>query len=451
MKKVIVIGAGPAGLTAAYEILNRTDSCQVLILEEKNQVGGLAKTVAFQDYRMDLGGHRFLMANKKVLDWWNQFLPSGGGNYIKRMFHRKQKSKVYYKGNYISHPIRFNHKFRCQVGGFNTIKCMGGFVKSRLKQRKEHTLEDYYINRFGPTIYRIFIRDYMKKCWGESPEKFSCEQGAMQGEKQTPTEYFLYPKLGAGQMWQEVAEAIKDRGGVIEFGVSVDSLVLEGDELKKISYTKSNGRRIFEEADVIISTMPLNSLFANMTGSVPMPLRAIADGLKYRDCVIMGLCIKWPELSNGAVSMENFPECMIYVQDPNIKLARIQVYNNWSPYLVKKKNELWLGLEFFCKDGDNFWNLSEDECAKIAVSELKKIGFIESGREVICYHREYVPKAYPAYAGSYEKKGELLSFIDGIKNLYTIGRNGSHHCYKMDETVLNAMQTVDKIFAEHQK
>ncbi len=451
MKKVIVIGAGPAGLTAAYEILNRTDSCQVLVLEEKNQIGGLAKTVDFQDYRMDLGGHRFLMVNEKVLDWWNQFLPSRGVNYIKRMFQRKQKLKLYYKGNYVSHPILFDRRFRNQVGSFCTLKCICGLIKSKIKKRKEHTLEDYYMNRFGQTIYQTFLQDYMEKCWGESLRNLSCEQGTMHGENRVQTEYFLYPKLGAGQMWQEVAEKIKKRGGIIELGAMVDSLVLDNNMLKKISYIKSNGKRVFEEADVVISTMPLSSLFANMTGSVPISLRMIANGLKYRDCVIMGLCIKWPELSNGAVSIENFPECMIYVQDPKIKLARIQVYNNWSPYLVKKKNELWMGLEFFCKEGDNFWNLSEDECAKIAVSELKKIGFIESGREVVCYHREYVPKAYPAYAGSYEKKGELLSFVDGIKNLYTIGRNGSHYCYKMDETVLNAMQAVDKIFAEHQK
>ena len=235
---------------------------------------------------------------------------------------------------------------------------------------------------------------------------------------------------------QEVAEKIKKRGGIIELGAMVDSLVLDNNMLKKISYIKSNGKRVFEEADVVISTMPLSSLFANMTGSVPISLRMIANGLKYRDCVIMGLCIKWPELSNGAFSMENFPERMIYVQDPKIKLARIQVYNNWSPYLVKKKNELWLGLEFFCKEGDDFWNLSEDECAKIAVSELKKIGFIESGREVVCYHREYVPKAYPAYAGSYEKKGELLSFVDG-KTIKTMTSAQDHKRAGDGDTGLN--------------
>ena len=326
MKKVIVIGAGPAGLTAAYEILNRTDSCQVLVLEEKNQIGGLAKTVDFQDYRMDLGGHRFLMVNEKVLDWWNQFLPSRGVNYIKRMFQRKQKLKLYYKGNYVSHPILFDRKFRNQVGSFRTLKCICGLIKSKIKKRKEHTLEDYYMNRFGQTIYQTFLQDYMEKCWGESLRNLSCEQGTMHGENRVQTEYFLYPKLGAGQMWQEVAEKIKKRGGIIELGAMVDSLVLDNNMLKKISYIKSNGKRVFEEADVVISTMPLNTLFANMTGSVPISLRMIANGLKYRDCVIMGLCIKWPELSNGAFSMENIPERMIYVQDPKIKLARIQVY-----------------------------------------------------------------------------------------------------------------------------
>ena len=226
MKKVIVIGAGPAGLTAAYEILNRTDSCQVLVLEEKNQIGGLAKTVDFQDYRMDLGGHRFLMVNEKVLDWWNQFLPSRGVNYIKRMFQRKQKLKLYYKGNYVSHPILFDRKFINQVGSFHTLKCICGLIKSKIMKRKEHTLEDYYINRFGQTIYQTFLQDYMEKCWGESLRNLSCEQGTMHGENRVQTEYFLYPKLGAGQMWQEVAEKIKKRGGIIELGAMVDSLVL---------------------------------------------------------------------------------------------------------------------------------------------------------------------------------------------------------------------------------
>ncbi len=490
MKKVIIIGAGPAGLTAAYELL-KTKEYEVVILEATDRIGGISQTIVCGQNRMDIGGHRFFSKDKRVTDWWLRFLPiQSAPSKDDKAFERKKRfaengpdpetddrvmlirdrvSRIYYKNCFFDYPITLKWNTLKNMGMATTIKAGFSYLKSKIFKRKENSLEDFYINRFGKVLYSIFFEGYTEKLWGRHPRDISADWGAQRVKglsisavikdilqktlnikpKTTETsliESFMYPKFGPGQLWEAVADKITDNGGTILKNCKVEKIIQSDGKITAVEYCK-NGECFTLNGDIFLSTMPIKDLINGMDYA-PESIKKIALGLPYRDFMTVGLLVNKLKLQNKT-NIKTFgnivPDCWIYVQDTNVKLGRIQIFNNWSPYLVKDPiNTIWLGLEYFCKKGDKLWNMTDQEAKDFAVSELCKIGIIDSC-DVIDYHRELIEKAYPAYFDTYSKIDSVKNYLDSFENLFALGRNGQHRYNNMDHSMVTAFKAVECI------
>lgn len=496
-KKIYIIGAGPAGLTAGCELLKETDEYEVIILEEEAAVGGISKTVNCDGNRMDLGGHRFFSKSQEVMDWWKELLPvQGQPSYDDRILGRKSEveaggpdpekedkvflkrqriSRIYYNHRFFDYPVKMNFTTIKNLGFLTTMNAGFSYLKSVLYKRKEQSLEDFYINRFGKKLYSIFFEGYTEKLWGRHPREISPDWGAQRvkglsivavlmecirrlfpGKKRVVEtsliESYYYPKYGPGQLWETAAARFEEMGGVIKKGCRVTEVKTNGNKVTGISYDK-NGISINDEAYGIFSSMPLKDLLKGME-EAPESTKRIAEGLPYRDFVTVGILVKNLKLKNetGIKTLGGIiPDCWIYVQDKGVKMGRIQVFNNWSPYMVKKPQEtVWIGLEYFCSEGDKYWSMDEKHWKNLGVRELVKMGILDEGTEVLDYHCEKVKKAYPAYFDTYKDIRKVEQWIDGIDNLYCIGRNGQHRYNNMDHSMLTAMEAV-RILLSHSR
>lgn len=490
-KKVVIIGAGPAGLTAAYEFLKNSIEYDVTIIEECSQVGGISKTVNYKDNHMDLGGHRFFSKSKRVNDFWLGLMPlqkdnsfddtitgcqkslaKRGPNPEKEdrvMLSRNRVSRIYYRKKFFDYPVSLNFNTIKNMGFMNTIQSGVSYLKSLIIKKDETNLENFFINRFGKKLYTMFFKSYTEKIWGRSTSEIDASWGAQRvkgisikavlvdsfkrcfhienKKKETSLiEEFLYPKYGPGQMWDLVAEEIKKLGGKIILNSEVTKIDKKKNKIIALEY-KHNGLMKKLEGDIFISSMPIKDLIEGMN-DVPCEAKRIASGLPYRDFVTVGLLVKKLKLKNETkikVYNDSIPDCWLYIQDEGIKMGRIQIFNNWSPYMVKDaKNTIWLGLEYFCNESDEFWNMSEKECAEFAIEELIKMQII-SRDDVLDYHREKAKKAYPAYFDTYNEIETVIEFLNNIENLYCIGRNGQHRYNNMDHSMMCAFETVDTI------
>lgn len=484
-KTALIIGAGPAGLTAALELLRRSD-IKPIVLEALDDVGGISRTIEYKGNRMDIGGHRFFSKSDWVMNWWQGIMPRApdtqpdGTSRMPSGDHhllvRPRLSRILYLRRFFDYPISLSYRTMANLGFLRIVRIGLSYVWASCFPRKpERHLEDFFRNRFGDELYRTFFRDYTEKVWGIPCREISPAWGAQRikglsirqallhagrtvlcrqtrdiGQKSTETsliERFLYPKYGPGQMWQRVAEQIRQQGGEIHLGQRAVAIHLDGEAFRSVdTLTADNSRRRWD-GDYLVSTMAVRDLFSAMVPSPPPDIHAIADGLKYRDFITLGLLVrKLKPRGQSAPPLHLLPDTWIYIQEPDVNIGRLQLFNNWSPALVREPDSVWMGLEYFCQEGDALWNLDDKAFADMAISELTKLDLIDPA-DALDWHIVRVPKAYPAYFGSYGQFDRLRAFTDRITNLFLVGRNGMHRYNNQDHSMVAARLAVEAIVA----
>jgi len=497
-KMAVIAGAGPAGLTAGLELLRRSDITPI-VFEADHQVGGISKTVEYRGNRMDLGGHRFFSKSDWVMRWWQEILPVVAGesageslsiNYQGQsrdfvptteaaagadavMLVRQRLSRIFYRRRYFDYPLKLNVGTVRNMGLWETLRVGLSYGHSRLRHRQpEVTLEDFFINRFGDRLYRTFFKAYTEKVWGVSCREISSEWGAQRikglsvtkaitnaltahfrsdadtAQKRTETsliERFLYPKFGPGQMWEEVARQIASRGGAIHLGQRIVGIEHHGARVSAVHVRDERGAVRRVACDFLVSTLPVSELTAMLRPDDPH-VRRVAGELPYRDFMTVGLLVRRMKSNGtGRTSANGMPpDNWIYIQEPDVRIGRLQVFNNWSPALVADPETIWLGLEYFCDQGDDLWSMANGRFVDFAARELEKIGMIDR-RDVMDATVVRVPKAYPAYFGRYSEFGRIRAFLDQFANLYPVGRNGMHRYNNQDHSMLAANGAVDSI------
>ncbi len=495
-KKALVIGAGPAGLTAAYELITKGEDIEVIVFEESECFGGISKTVNYKGNRMDMGGHRFFSKIPEVNAWWDAMLPmQGAPSYddikLERnvtlekngpdpetedhvMLKRPRVSRIFFNQKFFDYPISLKLETFVNMGFINTVQVGFSYLFTVIHKRKENSLEDFYVNRFGKKLYSMFFENYTENLWGRHPSEIDPSWGAQRakglsivaiikdmfgkllpGKKNRKVETslieeFKYPKLGPGQLWEVTADKILEKGGKIYKNARVTKIHKNADNILTGVTYEMDGQEYTMEGDYIISSMPVKDLVAGMN-DVPADPARIAAGLPYRDYLTLGVLVPRLALKNKTKrkTIGNIiPDNWVYVHDRNVSMGRFQIYNNWSPYLVKDiENTVWVGLEYFVNEGDNYWNMSEEEFAKMAIKEMVAINLIESEDVVIDYHEEKVKKAYPAYFDTYAEIDTLVDYLKSIDNLYCVGRNGQHRYNNLDHSMCTSFETVKNILS----
>ena len=552
-KMAVIIGAGPAGLTAGLELLRRTEIVPV-ILEASGEIGGISRTIRYKGNRMDIGGHRFFSKSDRVMEWWVELMPPeltaqsefAAGAAMQNaeisyqgkrrvvtvpahlheepplrglgpllgdaddeetepqedsaadvaetvvvpepenpdlvMLIRPRRSRIYYLRKFFDYPITLTATTLKNLGVVRMARVGTSYAFSRVHQIKpEKSLEDFLINRFGRELYLTFFKSYTEKVWGTPCHEISAEWGAQRikglsltttvkhfvkkmfraaseggdlAQKGTDTsliERFMYPKFGPGQLWEHVAELVQQKGGEIHMGWKVERLnFAEGEPLRvtSIEAVRADGERRTFAGDYFFSTMPMRDLLRAMNTPIPANVLEVSDGLQYRDFITVGLLVdrlKVTEPDGGLLK-----DTWIYIQEPDVLLGRLQIFNNWSPYLVsdadQKAGKVWIGLEYFCYETDDLWKKSDEEMKKFAIAEVAKIGILNAA-DVSDAHVVRVPKTYPAYFGTYDRFEELKTFTNRIENLFLVGRNGMHKYNNQDHSMLTAMHVVDGLAA----
>jgi protoporphyrinogen oxidase len=504
----IVIGAGPAGLTAAYE-LQQAGRDRIRIIEADAQVGGLSKTVVHHGNRIDIGGHRFFSKSDWVMRWWldklpiaddsepatmrsadhrtflayqgmRRTLPLDGlarGRDEAGMLIRDRRSRILFGGKLFAYPLKIDVATAWKLGPIACALYAASYLRANLFPiRPEATLEDFFVNRFGRRLYRRFFKTYTEKVWGRSCSEISAAWGAQRvkglsisraiahalrqlfstqkvANETSLIEHFLYPRLGPGQMWETVAERIAAAGVPVRLSTRVTGLKLEDRRITAVETEDvASGSRRWDAAEHVVSTMPIRELVAAIRGDVPARIREIAGALEYRDFMTVGLLYRALARSEAhrVDGRAAVPDNWIYIQEPDVKVGRLQIFNNWSPYLVASNpdepDRVWVGLEFFCAEGDALWSASDDEMIELAKTEMKQIGMAMPDQCVDAVVLR-MPKAYPGYYGAYEHFDEVRTFLDGIENLWCIGRNGMHRYNNQDHSMLSAKRAVEAIVA----
>ena len=495
MKKALIIGGGPAGLTAAYELLRQSKDYEVIVFEESDKFGGISRLVEYKGNRMDMGGHRFFTKVPEVNRWWDEMLPRQGSpakddimlgrsvtlapggpdpEQIDRvMLRRDRVSRIFFNNKFFDYPISLKPETFANMGLGTTIIVGFSYIKSALFKRKENSLEDFYINRFGKMLYSMFFEHYTENLWGRHPSQIDPSWGAQRVKgvsimavlkdalgkmfhkknrkvETSLIEEFSYPKLGPGQLWDVTAEEILKKGGTIIKNAKVVGIHKNADGvLTGLTYLQ-DGKEIRVDGDVVVSSMPIKDLVAGMN-DVPADPARIAAGLPYRDYMTVGVLIKNLHLQNKTKkkTVGNIvPDNWVYVHDRNVTMGRFQIYNNWSPYLVKDlEHTVWVGLEYFCNEGDSLWSMKDDDFAKLGIEEMIKLHLIENKDEVLDYHVERVKKAYPAYFDTYNEMDTLREWLDTIPNLFCVGRNGQHRYNNIDHSMCTSFEAVKDILS----
>ena len=508
----IIIGAGPAGLTAAYELLDKTD-IKPIIYEMSDYIGGISRTINYKGNKIDIGGHRFFSKSKKIMDWWINILPIQGApsrddiavgrdvplsseskrrninsdrinsypapdpeKYDEVMLNRSRLSRIFFLRKFFNYPISLNYNTFSNLGLIRTCKIGLSYANTSFQKIKpEKSLEDFFINRFGVELYQTFFKDYTEKVWGVACSQIKADWGAQRikglsitktityainkrlsreayiSQKNVETSLigqFMYPKYGPGQLWEEVAKLITKNGGEIHYKnriIGIDSNINKIVAVKVRNESTCELNRI--EGDYFLSTMPVKDFINSFESDKPSNVSEVAQGLMYRDFITVGLLLNKLKIKNETklkTINDLVPDNWIYLQERDVKIGRLQIFNNWSPYLVKDESKVWLGLEYFCNEGDEMWNMSEENFKEFAIEELEKIDIINSD-EVIDSVVIKVKKTYPAYFGTYDHFDTIKNFTDSFENLFLIGRNGMHRYNNMDHSMLTAMTAVENI------
>jgi protoporphyrinogen oxidase len=508
--KAIIAGAGPAGLTAAWELRHRTD-VETEVYEATDAIGGIAQTVNYKNNRIDIGGHRFFTKSERVLDWWLNIIPVQGApasdgqdrelqvSYPQTatvveagakaqeipsphpqkedrvMLQRRRISRIFFRRSFFDYPLSLKPKLALQLGPINSVQIGVSYLKSRFFPIKDETfLENFFINRFGKRLYKTFFKEYTEKVWGVGCHEIRADWGAQRikglslkgaliqaakdmimteeekanRKRETSlTNHFFYPKYGPGQMWEEVTRQVKNADGSVIMKHKVVGVQMEEKRVKSVTIENvEDGSTKEHPCDYFFSTMPMKNLFEMMTPAPPPEVLKVSRGLQYRDFLTVGLLLnKLHVLEKYQQPKTEVPDNWIYVQDTGVYVGRVQIFNNWSPYMVAdNENTVWIGLEYFVDEGDHLWNMKDEDLIALGIKEAQKIGFIKSDDYLDgCAIR--MPKAYPAYFGTYEQIPVLQEYVTQIENLYLIGRNGMHRYNNQDHSMLVAMQAVDGI------
>jgi protoporphyrinogen oxidase len=545
-KTALIIGAGPAGLTAALELLRRTE-IKPVVLETTQEIGGISRTIRYKGNRMDIGGHRFFSKSDRVMQWWLELMPPAVDPQTpealeiayqgkRRPVHvpadmpeepplrgmgplavtdenaagiadeqvelprartleapdpedtdhvmlvRPRKSRIYYLRKFFDYPIKLTGSTIKNLGPIRMVRIGISYTSSRLHPIKEEkSLEDFLINRFGRELYLTFFKSYTEKVWGTPCNQISAEWGAQRikglslttalkhfvrktfgrspngnekdvAQKGTDTsliERFLYPKFGPGQLWEHVADKVTAAGGEIHMGRRVDRIVVQGNRVVAVEAVDDHGEREHFDADYFFSTMPMKDLVRALEvggAKVPASIREISEGLQYRDFITVGILANKLDVTEPGGGLIH--DTWIYIQEPDVLLGRLQIFNNWSPYMVADPSKVWIGLEYFCYETDPLWTMPDEKLKQFAARELEKIGILKT-TEVLDAHVARVPKTYPAYFGTYNRFDELRSWLDRFDNLFLIGRNGMHKYNNQDHSMLTAMTVVDGLAQGH--
>ena len=495
----IIIGAGPAGLTAAYELLLRSD-VKPIIIEKSDVIGGLSRTIEYKGNRIDIGPHRFFSKSDRVMDWWMTMMPvqAAPGESPEISYHNSTRSitplsatedvsgeqnvlitlqrqtRIYYLRKFFDYPISLKVQTFANLGLPRTIRIGLSYIKSALVPVKpEKNLEDFFTNRFGRELYLTFFKDYTEKVWGIQCNKISAAWGAQRvkglsimkvllhagkkllgpvgdlRQKNTETslvEKFMYPKHGTGSMWAEVARRIEAKGGEIILNAEVDKLATLGNNITAVDIIDTTtGTKRTLNGDFFFSTMPIKELVRKLDAPVPDDAREIAEGLVYRDFIEVGLLVKELKVSEkSAAGQKLIADNWLYIQESDVMIGRLQIYNNWGTYMVADPNTVWLGLEYFCNETDDIWTWPDDKLKQLGADELDKIGIIEK-KNVLDAMIIRMPKTYPGYFGSYDRFDDMRKYIDTFENLFLVGRNGMHKYNNQDHSMLTAMVAVDNI------
>lgn len=439
------MGAGPAGLSAGYELAKR--GVTVTIIEKDNVVGGISRTVCHNDFRFDIGGHRFFTKINRVNNLWQEVLPD-------EFLRRPRLSRIYYNNKFFNYPLKPMNALM-GLGIFNSLSILVSFVATKIKPyAHEDTFEQWVSNRFGKKLYRIFFKTYTEKVWGIPCDQIEAEwaaqrikglslvsaiKAALFGDKgkkiTTLIEEFDYPRFGPGQMYETMAEKIKAMGGEILMNCSVDGLVEADGKVTGVKITDNDNQKRTIEGTDILSSIPLTEL-VKMFKSAPSEVIEAADKLSYRSLLTVNLM-----MNRG----ETFPDTWIYIHSPDVKVGRVQCFKNWSPDMVPSGDVSSLGLEYFCSEGDQLWNTADEDLVSLGKDEIDKLSLADSGTVFDAFVIR-TPKTYPVYSIDYTNYlVKLKDYVCTISNLQCIGRNGMFKYNNMDHSILSGLLAVDNI------
>jgi len=444
---VVIIGAGPAGLTASYELMKHEIPTTV-IEKDSTYVGGLARTVEHKGYRFDIGGHRFFSKNQEVEDLWTEILGP-------EMLTRGRLSRIYYRGRYFAYPIKAANAL-WNLGPIEAVRCMASYAKARITPIKDpRSFEDWTRNQFGWRLYNIFFKTYTEKVWGISTKQLSADWAAQRIKSldmwlvlksallphrkpanrgdlvTTLIDRFRYPRLGPGQMWERVTEMHRDKGRPVLMGRTVERIKHNHGRITSVVTKAASGELEEHNGSDFVSSMPIRELVSRLEPAAPESVRSAADSLGYRDFISVAVMIDRADV---------FPDNWIYVHDPSVKVGRIQNFKNWSPDMVPDQSKTCLGLEYFCFEGDGLWNATDEALIDRARKELEQLGICmpaEVFDGVVVRQR----KAYPVYDDAYETHvGIIREYIrEHLKNLHLAGRNGMHKYNNQDHSMMTAL------------
>lgn len=449
---VVILGAGPAGLTAGYELMKQ--KIAAIVLEQADRVGGISRTETYKGYRFDIGGHRFFTKVTEVQRFWQEVL---GDDFIKV----PRLSRIYYQGKFFDYPLSLVNTLS-NIGIVQSILILLSYLKARVAARlrpgfEPESFEDWVIDRFGRRLYRIFFKTYTEKVWGISCDKIRADWAAqrIQGmslkraitnalfgsqNAKSLIKEFDYPVLGPGMMWERCQKLMNDGGSPVYLNTKVIRVEREGTQIKRV-VARQGDKTLYIQGDRFISSIPVTTLIRQLDPPAPDYVLKAASGLKYRDFLIVSLIIDREQL---------FPDNWIYIHSPEFQVGRVQNFKNWSPAMVPDQRKTCLGMEYFCSEGDALWELSDTELIELASREAialslgVKVGDVEDG--VVIRQR----KAYPVYDGEYRQHLQVLQeYLETFENLQTVGRNGMHRYNNQDHSMLTAMLAVKNILGEN--
>ena len=452
MKRVIIIGAGPAGLTAAYELLKK-NKYEIYILEKENCVGGLSKSFEFLGNRVDIGGHRFFTRNEKVQALWDEVLPVEDG----KMTLQHRKSDIFFRGKFIPYPIKVCKELVEALGIRKSVCVVTSYIGSIVNQRHERSLEEFYINRFGKVLYECFFKDYTYKLWGIparnilpiwgrqrieeiSLKKIICNFFGDKEVSKSEITKFYYPSFGCGQIWKSMASKCEELGAKLILEAKVNKISITDKRVAGVSYTHGDTENALD-GDIIISSMPLYELIEGI--GLSDKLGNTSEILCYRDMITVSISFYKKYAGDSLKKCER--DTWIYLQDKSVRAGRLQILNNWSKNAVPDEETYLLQLEYYCDEHDDFWLMSDESWVSTAKTELEKCNFIQKKTVLNAALVSRIEKAYPVYNLAYKKIQDIWSELDLIEGLYCTGRNGRHIYGNMDQVMECSIAIVDAL------
>ncbi len=480
-KNIIIAGGGPAGLTAALELSKKSQ--KVDLFERENFYGGISRTAVYKGNRIDIGGHRFFSKSDTVMQWWADILPYQSEELSPDktdlvMLERSRLSRILWMRKLFNYPLSFSAETFLKLGLFRTFLIGLSYMRAlAFPIKNEQNLEEFFINRFGKKLYLQFFKDYTEKVWGVSCREISASWGAQRikgisirkaiahalkpkkksadiSQKDVETsliDRFLYPKFGPGQMWETVALRAEENGAKLNLNTEVEKIYIKDNKVVSVDIKNEDGSIENKPCDYFMSTMPIKELVDKMVvDDMPSEVKEVATNLLYRDFITVGLLCNRINIKSDKMENNITKDNWIYIQESDVKVGRLQIFNNWSPYLVKDKTKAWIGLEYFCQEGDELWDMPEDKMKEMAKAEMESCNVLarDNVEDAVVIKTK---KAYPAYFGSYNKFEVVREYLDKIENLYCIGRNGQHRYNNMDHSMLSAIEAVKNILENNPK